>query len=77
MNTPYDFKDFENRPIAYIRPVETADLPEELRAQAQAQGRDHVYAVHNASGDRLALVADRNMAFLLARQNDFAPVNAH
>ncbi|MBT8424564.1 MAG: DUF1150 domain-containing protein, partial [Silicimonas sp.] len=52
-----------------------AELPEEVRAQAE--GRDHVYAVHNAEGDRLALVADRNMAFLLARENDLAPVNVH
>lgn len=75
MNTPYDFKNFEQEQLAYIRPVEIAELPKEVRDQAE--GRDHVYAVHNASGDRLALVADKNMAFLLARQNDLAPVNVH
>lgn len=75
MNTTFNFENIDQRQLAYIRPVEIADLPAEVRAQAQ--GRDHVYAVHNAEGDRLALVADRNMAFLLARQNDFAPVNVH
>ncbi|NND18556.1 MAG: DUF1150 family protein [Silicimonas sp.] len=75
MNTKFDFKNIDQRQLAYIRPVEIAELPEEVRAQAE--GRDHVYAVHNAEGDRLALVADRNMAFLLARENDLAPVNVH
>ena len=52
-----------------------ADLPEELRAQAE--GREVIYAVHDAEGAQLALVADRKMAFRLARQNDMAPVSVH
>lgn len=75
MNTPFDFKDEGEKQLVYIRPVDVADLPEEV--QSQAGGRDHVYAVHNADGDRIALVADRKLAFVLARQNDFSPVNVH
>lgn len=75
MNTPFDFKELEMDNLVYVRPVDVSDLPEEVRNQAE--GRDHIYAVHNAHGDRLALVADRKMAFVLARQNDFAPVNVH
>lgn len=75
MNTPFEFKDADQNRIVYIRPVDVADLPEEVRDQAD--GLDHVYAVHSAAGERLALVADRRMAFILARQNDFAPVNVH
>jgi hypothetical protein len=75
MNTPFDFNDTGQDRIVYIRPVDVADLPEEVRDQAD--GLDHVYAVHSAAGERLALVADRKMAFILARQNDFAPVNVH
>ena len=75
MNTPFDFNDADQNRIVYIRPVDVADLPEEVRDQAD--GLDHVYAVHSAAGERLALVADRKMAFILARQNDFAPVNVH
>ena len=45
--------------------------------QEQALGRDTVYAVHSPDGVRLALVGDRELAFVLARQNDFAPVNVH
>lgn len=75
MNTPFDFKDTEQDRLVYIRPVNVAELPDDVRDQAE--GRDHVYAVHSAEGERLALVADRKLAFVLARQNDFAPVNVH
>ncbi|WOI56463.1 DUF1150 family protein [Palleronia sp. LCG004] len=61
--------------IVYVRPVEVADLPEEIREQAE--GLDLIYAVHNADGDRLALVKDRDLAFVVARQNDLAPVSVH
>lgn len=63
------------RAIVYVRPVAVADLPQEL--QDQAAGFDTIYAVHRPNGDRVALVADRNMAFALARQHDMAPVSVH
>jgi hypothetical protein len=75
MNTPFDFAPGEGRRIVYVRPVAVADLPEEVRRQAS--GIDTLYAVHDADGERLALVRDRALAFALARQNDLAPVNAH
>lgn len=75
MDTPYDFKDLGNDRMVYIRQVEVTELPEEVRDQAD--GRDHVYAVHSSDGACLALVKDRTMAFQLARQNDFSPVNVH
>ena len=61
--------------IVYVRPVKVEDLPAEV--QAHAGGLTTIYALHNADGDRLALVKDRAMAFALARQNDMAPVNVH
>lgn len=75
MDTKYDFGDDGENPIVYVRPVQVADLPEELRRQAQ--GETTLYAVHSAAGERLALVKDRKTAFLLARQNDMAPVPVH
>lgn len=75
MNTPLDFKGNENNRIVYIRPVDVDELPKDVRQAAE--GRDHIYAVHAPNGDRLALVRDRNLAFILARQNDFAPVTVH
>lgn len=75
MHTPYDFKDLTDERLVYVRPVDVAELPDEV--QDQAPGITQIYAVHNADGERLALVKDRKMAFILARQNDFAPVNVH
>lgn len=63
------------RAIVYVRPVMVADLPAEL--QAQADGLKVIYSVHSPDGERLALVADRNLAFALARQHDMAPVSVH
>lgn len=62
-------------PIVYVREVKVADLPEELRDQAA--GLDVIYAVHRMNGERLALVANRGLAFALARQHDMAPVSVH
>ena len=45
--------------------------------QSEAEGIDTLYEVCNAKGARIALVRDRRMAFVLARQNDFAPVSVH
>ena len=75
MNTPFDFKDMNSQRLVYVRPVDVAELPDEVRDQAQ--GRETVYAVHTPDGARLALVGNRELAFVLARQNDFAPVNVH
>ncbi|THH37002.1 DUF1150 family protein [Aliishimia ponticola] len=74
MNTPYEIDAVEGR-MVYVKTVDVADLPEEV--QEQAAGHDQLYAVHTADGAQLALVADRNMAFILARQHDYSPVAVH
>lgn len=61
--------------IVYVRPVAVADLPDEIRREAE--GIETLYAVHDTDGARLALVRDRDLAFVLARQNDLAPVHVH
>ena len=38
---------------------------------------DQLYAVHDSDGQQLALVADRKLAFVLARQHDLSPVAVH
>jgi hypothetical protein len=50
-------------------------LPDDLRQQIGAV--ETVYSVHRPDGERLALVRDRDLAFLLARQHDLAPVSVH
>ncbi|WP_425072324.1 DUF1150 family protein [Sagittula sp. S175] len=76
MHVKYDFSRLmdEGRTV-YVRSVKAADLPDEVREQVG--NRETLYAVHRADGERLALVKDRKLAFVLARQNDLAPVTVH
>ncbi|MGR3370374.1 MAG: DUF1150 domain-containing protein [Sagittula sp.] len=76
MHTKYDISKLmdEGRTV-YVRPVQRDELPEEM--QDQMDGRETIYAVHRADGERLALVKNRSLAFALARQNDLAPVTVH
>lgn len=75
MNEKIDSIESKERAIVYVRPVAVSDLPEDLRSQVP--GRDTVYSVHTADGEQVALVEDETMAFVLARQNDLAPVHVH
>lgn len=78
MNTKFDFGPQANDRagnIVYIRRVAMETLPDEVRRQVP--GAEALYAVHGVDGERLALVKDRNTAFLLARQNELTPVSVH
>ena len=76
MNMKHEFSQNEAAGnIVYVRRVEMDSLPKEVREQAP--GLDALYAVHGIDGERLALVADRQMAFILARQNELTPVSVH
>ena len=61
--------------IVYVRSVNAEDLPYDIRAQIPKETM--LYAVHNSNGERLAIVEKRDMAFVLARQNDLSPVMVH
>jgi hypothetical protein len=73
MTHPF-FSDAPGNRIVYIRPVETADIPEAVASGVTAP---MVYAIHDASGNRLAVLADRDAAFFVARQHEMTPVYAH
>ncbi|QGX97895.1 DUF1150 family protein [Roseovarius faecimaris] len=75
MDTKYTLQDADERGIVYVRPVKVDDLPDEVRAHAG--GLETLYAVHSAQGEQLALVKDRTLAFVLARQNNMVPVTVH
>mgnify|MGYP001052369970 CR=1 FL=1 len=74
MDTKFNFADLGDR-VVYVKSVAVSELPAEV--QAAAEGREELYAVHDSDGQQLALVADRTMAFVLARQNDMQPVTVH
>jgi len=75
MDVSYDKLPDAASPIVYVREVKVADLPEEIRGQAG--NLEVIYAVHRVNGERVALVANRGLAFALARQHDMAPVSVH
>ncbi|MCU0801648.1 MAG: DUF1150 domain-containing protein [Rhodobacteraceae bacterium] len=73
MNTPFAFPDGPK--LVYVREIAVRDLPDSLREQAG--GLDVIYAVHAPNGQQLALVANKALAFHLARQHDVTPVSVH
>ena len=66
---------FQKGRIVYVRSVNADELPDEVRDQID--GLTELYAVHSADGERLALVKERELAFVLARQNDMSPLTVH
>ncbi|MBB1491924.1 MULTISPECIES: DUF1150 family protein [unclassified Paracoccus (in: a-proteobacteria)] len=74
MNMKHDFPTDAGNTV-YVRRVTMESLPTEVRMQAPEL--DALYAVHGVDGERLALVADRRLAFALARQNELVPVSVH
>ena len=78
MYTEYDFNEeftADTGRMVYVKPVLVSDLPSEV--QDQIDGLKQLFAVHDATGKQLALVADRNLAFDLARQHDYSPQPLH
>lgn len=75
MDTPFDIAEVRNAPVVYVRHLPSDEVPDQLKARF---GSDRtLYAVHDADGNRLAIVPDRKLAFVLARQHDMAPVSVH
>lgn len=75
MNTPFNGLPQGTDRIVYVREIAVDDLPDDVREQVgDVQA---IWSVHGADGQQLALVADRKLAFHLAREHDFTPVSVH
>lgn len=74
MNSNVDFEKFGQN-IVYVKPIHVDELPQDVREQVE--GVSTLFAVHRADGERLALVANRRLAFSLARDNHMHPVTVH
>ena len=61
--------------LVYVLPVAVAGLPDAIRSQIGPV--ETVYSVHGEDGAQLALVANRDLAFALARQHEMQPVSVH
>ena len=72
--------------MVYIREVAAKDVMPDLEGMQNEDGEvvsldlpeeAVLYAVHAADGERLALVGDRDSAFIAARQHEMEPVSVH
>lgn len=79
MDFKHPMMDMQAGDFVYVKPVPISDLPLEVQDEARAQVGDAglLYAVHRDDGEQLALVADRDLAFMLARENNLSPVALH
>jgi hypothetical protein len=75
MNTPFNGLPQGADKIVYVREIAVAELPDDVREQMG--DAEVIWSVHGADGRQLALVADKKLAFHLAREHDFTPVSVH
>lgn len=84
-NTPLSARDFAElggRKLVYVRAVAARDVLEDLldddgELSIEVDADDILYSVHSSSGERLALVGSRDLAFAAARQHEMNPVSVH
>lgn len=74
MNTKFDLSEMGTN-IVYLKPMNTADLPEDVRAQAGDM--QQIFAVHNGDGEQVAYIADLAFAAHLAAENNVRIVTLH
>lgn len=77
-----DFAELGGRKLVYIRTVDARDVLDDLidedgELTIEIEDGDILYSVHSATGERLALVGDRDLAFAAARQYEMNPVSVH
>jgi len=70
------------RKLVYIRTVIARDVLDDItdeygEVEFDVEEDATLYSVHSASGERIALVGDRELAFAAARQHEMNPVSVH
>ncbi|MEM1103929.1 MAG: DUF1150 family protein [Pseudomonadota bacterium] len=75
--------DFDASKTVYIREVGASDILSDLRAvhgedaEIELPTDGPFYAVHTVDGERIAVLGDREAAFVAARQHEMEPVSVH
>ncbi|MBI1264438.1 MAG: DUF1150 family protein [Alphaproteobacteria bacterium] len=65
-------------PTVYVRAIAGAEVMEAAAASdIRIAPDDTLYAVHDESGQRMAVFSDRNAAFAAARWHGAQPVSVH
>ena len=57
--------------IVYVRKMRASETPD------QTPAGEHLYSIHDQTGRRLGVAADRDLAFHAARQHEWRPVSVH
>ena len=73
MSTHPYFSPADESQIVYVRQVDRATLPKKLRREVRDM--EAVYSIHDADGQLLAFVDDREKAFRVARMHERHPVS--
>ncbi|MEM0986860.1 MAG: DUF1150 family protein [Pseudomonadota bacterium] len=70
---------FETANLVYIRPLAEGEIETLLSPTVleDLQASEPLFAVHNAKGDRIAIVEGRDAAFAAARANSLQPASLH
>ena len=75
------FKALGGPHLVYVREISAkeiiADASDETIEEFALVPDMTLYALHNASGDRLAVLTDRDTAFAAALAHELAPVSVH
>lgn len=78
---PRDFAALGGPHLVYVREIKAAevmaDTPVDVIEGFDLTPERTLYALHNASGERLAVLTDRDSAFAAAMAHELAPVSVH
>ncbi len=78
--TQDDFAEYGAPSLVYIREVFAYEIEDDARAagvEFSSPPDAILYAVHAADGERLAVLDDRDAAYMAAREHDLTPVSVH
>ena len=68
----------ESVPTVYVRAIAGAEVMEAAAASdIRIAADDTLYAIHDATGQRMAVFSDRDAAFAAARWHGAEPVSVH
>ena len=76
MKKNYFFDGLDEKGLVYVKSISSGELPIDLQ-QEIVNEQEPLFALHNSTGDRIAVVTGRDAAFVVARQNDLNPVSVH
>lgn len=80
--SPTELAEMGGRKLVYVRAVIASDVMDDLAdddgdASIDIEADAVLYSVHSSTGERIALVGDRELAFAAARQHEMNPVSVH